>query len=259
MKPAMRGNPALGMRYLLRGAQMLAQPGIRRFVVLPLLVNLLVFGALVTAALQQFGIWIDQVLAWLPEWLAFLEWIIWPLSLVLLLVVVMYSFSVLANLIAAPFNGLLAEKVELLLGGQVPDGGGFGGAIKDAPRAIGKELRKIAYYLPRALLVLVLTLFPLFYPFAPLLWFMLGAWMLALEYGDYPMDNHRFSLAMVRQRLAAERLTSFGFGAGVMLGTMIPLLNLLIMPAAVCGATLYWHERLRGPGDIRQVRSSPGQ
>src|SRR5690606_14143929 len=175
MKPAMRGNPALGMRYLLRGAQMLAQPGIRRFVVLPLLVNLLVFGALVTAALQQFGIWIDQVLAWLPEWLAFLEWIIWPLSLVLLLVVVIYSFSVLANLIAAPFNGLLAEKVELLLGGQVPDGGGFGGAIKDAPRAIGKELRKIAYYLPRALLVLVLTLFPLFYPFAPLLWFMLGA------------------------------------------------------------------------------------
>lgn len=244
----MKGNPAVGVRYLLRGARLLGRPGIRRFAAIPILINLLVFGSLITLALSQFAIWIDQLLAPLPQWLAFLEWILWPLSIILLLVVVTYSFSVVANLIAAPFNGLLAEKVEVMLGGEVPDGGGFAGAIKDAPRAVGKELRKLGYYLPRALGVLIVTLVPLFYPLAPLLWFALGAWMLAIEYGDYPMDNHRFSLAMVRQRLNEQRLTSFGFGAGVMLGTMLPLVNLLVMPAAVCGATLYWHERLRGLG-----------
>src|SRR5699024_9776418 len=90
-------------------------------------------------------------------------------------------------------------------------------------------------------------LFPLFYPLVPLMWFVLGAWMLALEYVDYPMDNHHQDLAAVRARLAAEPLTSLGFGAGVMLGTMIPLVQLIIMPAAICGATLYWHERLRQP------------
>lgn len=241
----MQGNPALGLQYLVRGFRLLGQPGIRLFVAIPLLLNLLVFGSLITLTLQQFGEWIQQLLNWLPEWLSFLEWILWPLSVLMLLVVVMYSFSILANLIAAPFNGLLAEKVELMLGGSVPDGGGFWGALKDAPRAIGKELRKLGYYLPRALGVLILTLIPLFYPVAPLLWFALGAWMMALEYGDYPMDNHRFSLAMVRQRLGQQRLTSLGFGGGIMLGTMIPVINFLIMPAAVCGATIYWHERLR--------------
>src|SRR5690606_17010917 len=113
------------------------------------LVNLLVFGILVTLALGQLDIWIEQLMARLPSWLTFLEWILWPLSILLLLVLIMYAFSVVANLIAAPFNGLLAEKVELLLGGEVPDGGGFAGALKDAPRSVGKELGKLGYYLPR--------------------------------------------------------------------------------------------------------------
>jgi CysZ protein len=53
----------------------------------------------------------------------------------------------------------------------------------------------------------------------------------------------------VRTRIASERLTTYGFGAAVMLGSMVPLLNLVIMPAAVCGATLYWTERLRPTAD----------
>lgn len=243
----MRGNPVEGARYVLRGIDMLRLPGLRRFVAIPLGINLVVFASLIALVLGQVRHWMQQLLAWLPNWLGFLEWILWPLTLLLLLVVVLYSFSVLANLIASPFNGLLAEKVELMLGGELPEGDGVWAAVKDAPRAMGKELAKLGYYLPRALAVLVLSLFPLFYPLVPLMWFVLGAWMLALEYVDYPMDNHHQDLAAVRARLAAEPLTSLGFGAGVMLGTMIPLVQLIIMPAAICGATLYWHERLRQP------------
>jgi CysZ protein len=71
--------------------------------------------------------------------------------------------------------------------------------------------------------------------------------MMALQYGDYPMDNHRYSLAQVKRELRREPLTSLGFGAAVMLGSMVPVLNFLIMPAAVCGATIYWVERLNRP------------
>ena len=34
-----------------------------------------------------------------------------------------------------------------------------------------------------------------------------------------------------------KRSTALGFGAGVTLLTAIPIINLFIMPAAVCGAT----------------------
>ena len=90
-------------------------------------------------------------------------------------------------------------------------------------------------------------------PAAPVLWFGLGTWMMALQYGDYPMDNHRYSLAQVKRELRREPLTSLGFGAAVMLGSMVPVLNFLIMPAAVCGATIYWVERLNRPRPAQTI------
>jgi len=246
----MTGSPSVGFRYLLRGFGLLAQPSLRRFVAIPLLLNFLIFGFFIGAGFELLGEWIQQLLALLPDWLQFVRWILWPLAALLIVVAVAYVCSACANIVGAPFNALLAEKAEaLLLGNRGGADTSLQAILKDAPRCIGKEFRKILLYLPRALLVFVLTLLPPLYPFAPLLWFALGAWMLALEYCDYPLDNHRYTLAQVRQSIAGERLTTYGFGSAVMLGSMVPLLNLFIMPAAVCGATLYWVERLRPAAD----------
>lgn len=247
----MRGSPGAGARYLLRGFGLLTHPELRRYVAIPLLLNLTVFGALFGAGWHLFQDWTRQLLTLLPDWLQFVQWILWPLAVLLVLVAAAYLCSVCANIVAAPFNALLAERTEALLlrasGGaaQPAPAGGVLATLADAPRSIGKEIRKIFFYLPRALLIFVLGLLPPLYPFAPFMWFALGAWMLALEYCDYPMDNHRYTLLQVRTHIASERLTTYGFGAAALLGSMVPLLNLVVMPAAVCGATLYWTERLR--------------
>lgn len=246
----MNGNPAIGFNYLFKGFSLIARPGLRRFVVVPLLINVVIFALLIHLSLGQFSLWIDQLMGWLPswEWLEIVRWIIWPLVVALLLVVVMYSFSIVANLIASPFNGLLAEKVEELLTGQeVLAKETFWQTVKDAPRVIIKEIRKLLYYLPRALLVAVLSLIFtfIFPPVATALWFLLGAWMMALQYCDFPMDNHKYSLDAVKAAIAGRRMTSLGFGSAVMLGTMVPVINFVIMPAAVCGATVYWVEELK--------------
>ncbi|HSB95895.1 MAG TPA: sulfate transporter CysZ [Spongiibacteraceae bacterium] len=250
----MRGSPSIGFSYLLRGFSLMTQPSLRRYVAIPLALNFLIFGFFIGAGFELLGEWIAQILALLPDWLQFIRWLLWPLAALLVIVAAAYVLSICANIVGAPFNALLAEKAEALLTGKHgvdstgPDTSLLA-IIKDAPRSIGKELRKILLYLPRVLLVFVLTLLPPLYPFAPLLWFALGAWMLALEYCDYPLDNHRYTLAQVRQCIAGERLTTYGFGSAAMLGSMVPLLNLFIMPAAVCGATLYWVERLQPAAD----------
>jgi CysZ protein len=41
------------------------------------------------------------------------------------------------------------------------------------------------------------------------------------------------------------RALSLGFGMAVMFSSMVPLINFVIMPAAVCGATALWLERCR--------------
>ncbi|MFT5577982.1 MAG: CysZ protein [Paraglaciecola psychrophila] len=252
----MKASPMRGLNYLARGFSLITTPGLRLFVVIPLIINSVIFALLISLSLSQFGAWIDQLMGWLPawQWLDFLRWILWPLAVSLLLVVVMYSFSIIANIVASPFNGLLAEKVEQhLLGREVLAQESITQALKDAPRSVAKEFQKLAYYLPRALLVTLasVVLSFIFPPAASALWFTFGAWMMALQYCDYPMDNHKKSLNQVKQHIGEHRMTSLGFGAGVMLGTMIPIVNFVIMPVAVCAATIYWVEELRGDSGLQ--------
>jgi CysZ protein len=96
-----------------------------------------------------------------------------------------------------------------------------------------------------ALLVLIITLIPGLNVIAPLLWILLGAWMMSLQFVDYPMDNHRLSFGEVRAACSARRSTSITFGAAVAFVSGLPILNLILIPAAVAGATLLWCEELR--------------
>ncbi|MBD2858757.1 sulfate transporter CysZ [Spongiibacter sp. KMU-158] len=236
--------PLSGPQYFFRGFSLLKLPGIRLFVILPLLVNTIILGGLSYLSLSWIGSWINKIINWLPEWLGFLSWLLWPLAVILVLAIIMYIFSSIANLIAAPFNGLLAEKLEEhLTGKEVTARETIGQAIASFPRSIGREFSKLGYYLIFALLTLIASF--IISPAAPILWFCLNAWMMAVEYCDYPMDNHKLSFKEARSRIGGQRATSFSFGALVMLGTMVPILNLFVMPAAVSGGTLMWVERLK--------------
>jgi len=161
---------------------------------------------------------------------------------VLVFVMVYYSFSIVANIIAAPFNGFLSEKVEKRLRGDVITDEGWQAVIALIPRSIGRELSKLAYYLPRVLFLLLLSVIPVVNIVAPFLWLLFGAWMMAIQYCDYPMDNNKVSFKNMKLMLKSDRFTAIGFGGLTQVGMMIPILNLVLMPAAVVGATIYWVE-----------------
>ena len=243
----MANTPLDGASYLIRGLRMITRPGIRPFVMIPLAVNIAVFSLLIWLGIDQFELLMDRFLPDDESWLAWLRWLLWPLFAIAILLIVFYSFTVIANLIAAPFNGLLAEKVEQRLGGSLPQQtGGFKQVMKDLLPALLSELRKISYFLLRAIPLLILFIIPGINLIAPFLWIAFGAWFLALEYGDYPMANHGLAFKAQRRRLRQTRLTALAFGGSLTLMMMVPLLNFVAMPAAVAGATIFWHERLQG-------------
>lgn len=228
-----------GPRYLLQGFRLLGRPGLRRFVVVPVLVNLLLFGGLIGLA---YG-WVDHTARYfidrLPEWLHWLSYLVVPVFVVTSLVVIFYSFSVLANLIAAPFNGLLAEAVEYHLTGRQLQAD-WGQVIRDIPPSLFSELRKLLYFALRAVPLLLLMLVPGVNMAASLLWLLFSAWMMTVQYVDYPMANHSLFFSEQRARLRRRPLLAWSFGALVMLATLVPVVNFLIMPAAVAGATALW-------------------
>ncbi|XNM68513.1 EI24 domain-containing protein [Escherichia coli] len=62
--------------------------------------------------------------------------------------------------------------------------------------------------------------------------------MLAIQYCDYPFDNHKVPFNAMRQALRTRKVTNMQFGSLVSLFTLIPVLNLVIIPVA--GATAMW-------------------
>ena len=223
-----------GSSYVLRGLKLLSRPRIRLYVIVPFFINAVLFTVGIVYAFAV----IDQLLqAWLPDGLDWLKWVIWPLFGLLALGAVFFGFVLLANLLGAPFNGLLSAAVEAVLVERSPQRPTPWTAMpREIAAAMGAEIRKLCFFAGRS--IPFLLLFLLIPPLAPFFWFGYCAWALAHEYADYPLDNRGHTFAEQRARLAQNRRLVMGFGAGVMLMTLIPIVNFLAMPAAVAGATI---------------------
>ncbi|MGL5007229.1 MAG: sulfate transporter CysZ [Plesiomonas sp.] len=242
-----------GVSFFLQGWKLAFSSGIRRYVILPLLVNILLLGGAFYWLASHMQKWIGQLLSHIPDWLQWLNYLLWPLAVISVLLLFGYFFSTLANIIASPFNGLLAEQLEARLTGESPPVTGVMTLVRDVPRILKRELRKLVYYLPKVTALLLVSLIPVIgQTLAPLLWLLLTAWMLAVQYSDYPFDNHKIPFTVMRDTLKQRRITSLTFGGLISFCTMIPLLNLVIMPVAVCGATAMWvtcyRPKLKGTG-----------
>jgi len=236
----MQGNPIKGAGYLFRGFSLIRQPGIRQYAIIPLLINTLLFSLLIWVGAGQFNALIAHLLPASLEWL---EWLLWPLFAVTVSILVFFTFIHLSNLVGAPFNGLLAEAVERHLKGKSQkDAAGWGAFLKNIGPMFLSELKKILYFLTRGLPLLILFAIPVVNVAAPFLWMLFSAWMLALEYADYPMGNHELLFPQQRALLKEKGLMALGFGGAALLLIMIPGLNFIAMPTAVAGATVMWVE-----------------
>lgn len=239
-------NSVSGAGYLFKGIKLIAQPGLRRFVAMPLLINILVFSTAIWYGVTRFESFLVWMETKIPSWLQWLDWILWPLFVVALAVLVFYSFTMVANLLASPFNSLLAEKVELYLTDRpLNQGGGWKKALIELVPTLLDELRKLLFAALLAIPFLILFLIPGVNLAAPVLWFLYTAWVLTLEYSDYPMGNNGLKFREMRARLGKRRTLSLGFGAAAAGLTMVPVLNFIVMPSAVAGATAMWVGELR--------------
>jgi len=236
-----------GASYLFQGFSLIHQRGIRRFAYIPMAINTLLFSFAIWLGIAKFDQWINAMMpTWIPEWLlGWIMWIIWPLFAGLLLLIVFFSFSIIANLLAAPFNGVLAEAVETKLQGKPPIGLNWKEILKDAPSMIWNELRKILYFIAWMIPLFILSWVPVINIIAPVLWIALSSWMLAIDYHDYPMGNHQLKFPQQRALLRQKRLLALGFGMATLGATMIPFVNFLVIPAAVAGATALYLDKFK--------------
>lgn len=236
----MNTNSIKGYEYLFQGFSLIFEKQIRLYIIIPVLINILFFISLFSIGIHYFHEltqWLNHLL---PKWLHWLQWFLWIIFTVLILTIYAYTFTVLTNLISTPFNAFLSEKVEYFLTGHTLESATLVTALKTIPRAINRQIQLIIYYLLRAAILLLLSFIPVVHIFATIAWFLFTAWMLTIQYIDYPMDNHHISFKNLRQTIGQKQLLSFSFGISTLLFLYIPIINFFVMPAAVAGATAMW-------------------
>jgi len=241
-----------GFGYFVQGMGLLTQSGMKRYVLIPILANVVVFFILTGWLIQYFSSvtdWFNGLLSfwsWLAYLATFIATLLSGVIFFTILLIYGYSFNLITNIIAAPFYGLLAEKIEARLTGVLFPTESFS---KMAMRTLRREMIKLWYFVTRGIAVtialFILAFIPflnLSVPFFALLW---GAWVMTLQYVDYPADNNKLPFTELRKRLKKRPYSTTGLGSTIMLGSMIPVVNIFVMPIAVAGGTLYWSKELR--------------
>ncbi|NOT10560.1 MAG: sulfate transporter CysZ [Methylococcaceae bacterium] len=230
-------NPIQAAGYLFRGFKLLASAELRKFIIIPILINLILYSGALVLGFYTFANVIDT---FIPSWLQWMSWILWPLFFISFFITGLFTFTLLANLLAAPFYGRLSAKTLALINGQkLPT------AEQPFMQVILAELKRAGYFATRALPLLGLSLIPGLNVVAPFLWTLFGAWGMALEYMAYPLENKGLLFTEQRQLIKTIRTGALSFGGLAAFGLSIPILNIFVAPAAVIGATIYLNEFLR--------------
>ena len=229
LKPG--NNPLFALQCLLEGAKLLTHPQLRKYLMIPPFINIVLYsGAFVLGYHSVLALIHDFI----PPWLSWLNWILWPLFFVSFLVIGFFTFTLLANLIAAPYYSILSAKALQLIDP-------YGEFIEEQTwdKVFIGELKRVGYLLLRVLPLLILFLIPVVNLIAPVLWAVFAAWGIAMEFMAYPLENRGLTFPEQKQFLKQSRLGALSFGGVVSVGLTLPLVNLVIGQAAVIGATLY--------------------
>jgi CysZ protein len=230
--------------YLAKGFRLLTHRKLLPYVVGPIVVNiaLLYFGWWILY--DWLSSWADNWLTRLPDWLNFIADVMQWVFVVAAIIISALIFNMIATLIGSPFYGLMAEQVCNIHKHPVKSSALTTNNIASLiAGALLREFQKLFYYFSRLIPLLIVWLVIFFTPLSPLMtivWFLFGARMLALDYTDFAFDNEGISFKESKRIIKAHNAESLIFGGTVTLATMIPLVNVFAVPAAVIGGTLFY-------------------
>ncbi len=244
-----------GFRTLLAGFTMLARErSLWGLASIPLSLSLvLLVGA--TLGLIEFA---DPVYAMLTSAFPTVEvgaWYSWlwlgPLKLFLLILgglffaffagFVLLVSLLLANLLSAPFLDALSRRTERLVSGGIFEGDetGWSEIWSEARRTLANESQRVLFFLAIWLVISVGgVLIPGGQLVAPPLLLTFTALFLPLDYAGYAFDRRQISFRRRRIWIRENLATMAGFGVGALGISLVPGLNLLLLPSLVVGGTL---------------------
>jgi CysZ protein len=219
------------------------RPRLILYILIPFLINFAVFTGAVYLGLDFFGSTVVQYIPQGEAWYwSILSWFLWVVAVLLTAVLVFFSFTVVGNLIASPFNDLLSERTEQILTGRENEElFSLRRFLSDAWKTVLMEAKKMWLFVVVMLLILPLNLLPgIGNAIYTVLAISLTLFFLCVEYLSFVMVRKRQFFKDQRRFIFSRKFLMLGFGCGVMAVLAIPFFQFFCIPLAVIGATRLW-------------------
>lgn len=167
---------------------------------------------------------------------------------------------VLAGLLAAPFHDRLSATLEARLRPHLPaEPFVFAVFVGDVAQGIAHSLMALGLWIGVAVPLLVLNLIPGVGSAAyAVLSTVLSAFVFTREQLDLPLSRRRYAFGTKLGIVRDHWITALGFGVTGVVVLFIPFANLVVLPIAVAGATL-WFVELDDAGVLPTPPVSPHQ
>lgn len=231
-----------GVSYLGRGfGTWRTAPGLMLLGIVPALI----VGALILAGLIALGVNLETIAravtpfatTWDEPYRTGIQVVAALAFVMLAILIVVYTFTAVTLIIGDPFYQRIWRHVESRFG-AVPDEGQKG-FWRDLWKGIASGLRMLVPAVFIGLMLFVLGFIPVVgQVLVPVLGGLFGGWFLTVELTALAFDARGRSLRERRQALRSRRAMTLGFGFATWLVFLIPLGAVIVMPAAVGGATL---------------------
>lgn len=233
-----------GMMPIRAAFHLLKRPGLWPLVLIPLVLNILLFTGLMMWGFGAFAQMLQESLGTAPGWFgSFLGGILKFVFWIVALAAVYFVFTPMALVIAAPFNDRIAELTERDAGfGLAEDGRSlFRAVVQGALVSIGCEVRRLSLFGLVFLCLLPLNLIPVvgnvLYATIAFVWAMRTA---PLEFMGFAADRRLIGFGQRWRMTRERRALTMGYGLVTIGLFMIPFLNVLVVPiSAVSGTWLY--------------------
>ena len=246
--------PVYGVRLLLKHSKL------RALAIIPLIISVALGAVLTVFGLYLLATNLGSISSELGNFLGFdregytvvlLNVFLWPIALLLLGAAIYMSI----RLVASPFYTLLAERTLVELGSR--QAASF--SLRDAHTWLYISLRMFMVSLLKALLFTVASVILFVFSFIPVLNIIATfgfMQMLAFDISDYAFEAMEWPWSRRWAHFRSHAMTYTGLACGLGITMLIPGVNLILLPAAVVGASETLHRTLEDQtlGNLREIR-----
>ncbi len=259
-----------GLSYPFAALRFIRQHGLWGLAVVPAVVNIVLFVAVVAVLIWLVGPWLSGLAASLApsaatgfwaavggffaKFLAVLLWILVPVAVVAVSAIVIV---LIGQAVASPFLDALSEKVEALVLKTPETKVEVGRVLRSVSVAIADIIWTVLFWVAVNLPLLLINLVPIIGSAAnAVLSFCFTALLLAQEFVGLSLTRQFVSYPGRWRVIWANRGICLGFGSATMLLLVVPGLNLILLPLATVGGTLLYCD-LQAGGRVDAGRVAP--